>query len=217
MKIKVCGITTLHQLHALESLDVDYAGFIFSSASPRYAADTFRHEKTEVKNSPLKKIGVFVNENIDIVLETAEQFGLFAVQLHGDESAEYASEVNSTLPVIKVFRIGAQMPDLEMINSFHACSYYMFDTNAGTGSYGGTGKTFDWSLLAAMECNKPFFLSGGISKDHIEPLTSLNEKKPVYAVDINSRFETSPGIKDMKAVEEFISLLRSSSPMNKKK
>ena len=203
MKIKVCGITSIEQMQALAHLGVDYAGLIFYSKSARYAGEKLAGLKEEIKAIGIKKVGVFVNESSEEVERKIKDFDLAAVQLHGDEDVAYCKALMPHAEVIKVFRIKDE-PDLQMlIEPFkEACHYFLFDTD--TKGYGGSGKSFDWNKLENVTIGKPFFLSGGIGLEDVEKI-KMFQNPFVYAVDVNSRFETAPGVKDMRAVENFIS------------
>jgi phosphoribosylanthranilate isomerase len=203
MKLKVCGITTVDQLDALAKMKIDFAGLIFVKSSQRFALEKLSADKEAIKNCEIKKVGVFVNEEMDIVKQRIKDFGLDLVQLHGDEDPDYAGELNKSIPVIKAFRISGNENISEITEAFkNCCSYYLFDTLSLTGDYGGTGKSFNWDVLRSSSIDKPFFLSGGISAEHTDVLKTFSNPS-LFAVDINSRFETEPGIKDLDLVQKF--------------
>ena len=202
MKIKVCGITSVEQLEQLAKMRIDLAGLIFVETSPRYAHVSLRDQAEEVRNCTIQKVGVFVNEEMKTIKDIINEFGLSAVQLHGDEDPSFSKELNDHIPVVKAFRVSGEEDIPELIKPFaNSCSYFLFDTLA-KGSYGGTGKTFNWSKLETAVIGKPFFLSGGISPAHVEQIKSFHHSS-LFAIDINSRFETKPGIKNMRMVSEF--------------
>ncbi|HSU50468.1 MAG TPA: phosphoribosylanthranilate isomerase, partial [Segetibacter sp.] len=159
------------------------------------------------KKAKLKvfKIGVFVNASYDEVMNHVDNFGLDMVQLHGDETPFYCSKLSDYISVIKAFRITDDCDVEWKIRNYNAdTDMYMFDTE-GSG-YGGTGKKFNWSKLKGVTINKPFFLSGGIEPGDgasIKEFTQQSVAKDLFAVDINSKFEISPGVKDMNKVREF--------------
>ena len=128
MKIKVCGITIFEQLQQLAALKIDYAGFIFHPASPRYVVDKLNPALVKsVLN--IKKIGVFVNAEKETVLKMASVYGLDMVQLHGDESPEYCQYIQNKIPVVKVFRVSGDEEMSTYIHTFNdACQYFLFDT-----------------------------------------------------------------------------------------
>ncbi len=200
MNIKVCGITQLKQLQQLDGLNIEFAGLIFVKDSPRYMGDTL--DAAAVKNADfdLKKVGVFKNPEMIDVLDAIDEYGLDVVQLHGDESPEMCEDLSDEVEVIKVFNIDDSTKDIDaLVAAYDAvCDYYLFDTKAA-GETGGTGKQFDWAVLSKAKIEKPFFLSGGISVNDIARLKKF--KHPDYfGVDINSRFEKEPGVKDMGQV-----------------
>ena len=208
MNIKVCGITQLKQLQQLEGLNIDFAGLIFYNDSPRYMGD--KVDKAALKNSDfdLKKVGVFVNPEMIDVLDAIEDYGLDVVQLHGNESAEMCDDLSTEVEVIKAFSVDAKSNIDEMIAEYDAvCDYYLFDT-AGKDP-GGNGEKFDWKILTKAKIEKPFFISGGISVDDIEALKKFKHPD-FFGVDINSRFEKEPGVKDMALVLQFKQGLKNS-------
>ena len=206
MKVKVCGITSVAQLSALENLGVDYAGFIFYPKSARYAGEKLEEHQKEIQTFAINKVGVFVNEELEEVKRKIRRFGLAAVQLHGDESAAYCKELMPLTQVIKVFRLKDE-EDLEsrLAPFMDACHFFLFDTD--TKDYGGSGRQFNWNLLQNAVINKPFFLSGGIGPDDVAKL-KMFQHPFLYAVDVNSRFEVAPGVKNMEAVQQFLNDLK---------
>ena len=198
MNIKVCGITQLKQLQQLEGLNIDFAGLIFHKDSPRYIGDKI--DKSALKNSDfdIKKVGVFVNPEMIDVLDAIDEYGLDVVQLHGNESAEMCEDLSGEVEVIKAFSVDGKTNIDELIAAYDAvCDYYLFDT-AGKDP-GGNGEKFDWKVLTKPKIEKPFFISGGISVDDIEALKKFKHPD-FFGVDINSRFEKEPGVKDMALV-----------------
>ena len=203
MNIKVCGITEFKQLQQLDGLDIDFAGMIFYKESPRYIGDKL--SKKEVKNADfdLKKVGVFVNPEMIDVLDAIDDYGLDAVQLHGDETAEMCEDLSSEVEVIKAFRVADGADIDKMVAPYDAvCDYYLFDTGGLKETFGGTGKQFDWSILTKAKIEKPFFLSGGIGPDDAAKVKAFKHPD-FFGVDINSLFEKEPGIKDMGKVLHF--------------
>ena len=203
MNTKVCGITQLKQLQQLDGLDIDFAGLIFYKDSPRYVGDKIA--ATDLKNSDfdLKKVGVFVNANYDEIMQVVEDYGLDVVQLHGDESPDLCEELSEEVEVIKAFKVKDSKVSIdEMVADYdEVCDYYLFDT-ASSEVEGGTGKQFDWKVLSKAKIEKPFFLSGGIGVDDIAKVKAFKHPD-YYAVDINSKVEKEPGVKDMGLVLQF--------------
>jgi phosphoribosylanthranilate isomerase len=208
MNIKVCGITEMKQLQQLDGLDIDFAGLIFYKDSPRFINGKISGKELKKADLDLRKVGVFVNPEMIDVLDAIDEYGLDAVQLHGDESPSMCEDLSSEVEVIKAFRVGEGEDIDKMIAPFDAvCDYFLFDTGGLKESFGGTGKQFDWSLLQKAKIEKPFFLSGGISLDDAARLKEFKHPD-LFGVDINSRFETAPGIKDMKLVLQFKQALK---------
>ena len=207
MRIKVCGLTNIDQFNELDGLGVDFGGFIFYHKSPRYV---FKHlprmaiKKAKGKN--INKVGLFVNEEADEVLQTVDDCGLYLVQLHGDETPRYCEKISNYVSVIKAFRIREDDNIEWKIKDYQdAADMFLFDT-AGT-AYGGTGQQFNWEKLASADIKKPFFLSGGIGLEDvaaIQQFATTPVAKDLFSLDINSKFETAPGIKNIPLIENFI-------------
>lgn len=203
MNIKVCGITTVKQLQQLESLNIDFAGFIFDKNSPRYIGDKLAGTELQNADFDIKKVGVFVNPSYSDVLDAIDNYGLDVIQLHGEESPEFCRDINEDLEVIKVFHIDDSVTSIdELVAPYDdACDYYLFDTKTPDAN-GGTGKQFDWSVIAKSKIEKPFFLSGGIGVADLERIKAFKHPD-FYGVDINSKVEKAPGEKDMALVLQF--------------
>jgi phosphoribosylanthranilate isomerase len=208
MNIKVCGITEMKQLHQLEGLDIDFAGLIFYKDSSRYIGEKI--SKKELKNADfdLKKVGVFVNPEMIDVLDAIDDYGLDVVQLHGDEPPGMCEDLGSEVEVIKAFKVGTGAAIDKMVALYDAvCDYYLFDSGGLKESLGGTGLPFDWSILSKAKIEKPFFLSGGIGPDDAAKIKAFKHPD-FFGIDINSKFEKSPGVKDMVAVLQFKQALK---------
>lgn len=203
-KLKVCGLTKLDQIEELISLNTDFLGFIFYEKSPRFVINSLTLEEIKSINHE-GKVGVFVNESTERIIEISEKAELNFVQIHGDESDNFISELRLKLDkqigIIKVFRIGTDLGNLEfkIQNLKFEIAYFLFDTDSK--SFGGTGKSFDWQLLDDLEIDKPYFLSGGISEENAENIRLLKQKP--FALDINSQFEFEPGDKDVEKILNF--------------
>ncbi|MDO9374959.1 MAG: phosphoribosylanthranilate isomerase [Bacteroidota bacterium] len=204
MRIKVCGITQEEQMAMLPEVGAAFAGLIFYPKSPRYV---LRHMTTNQikKENNVNKVGVFVNASVEEVLQMVDECRLHMVQLHGDESARYCEKIADYISVVKAFRISDSDNIGWRIKEYmDVCDMFMFDTE-GAG-YGGTGKKFNWGKLQNVLVGKPYFLSGGIEPADVEQLKTfetLPEAKALFAIDINSRFEVMPGVKDMDAIKKF--------------
>ena len=205
MRVKVCGMTQIEQVEQLPGLGATFAGFIFYPKSPRYV---FRHLTTTDlrRENNINKVGVFVNASVDEVLLMVDECRLHMVQLHGDETPRQCEKIADYVSVVKAFRVSENDNIEWMIRPYmEVCDMFMFDT-MGAG-YGGTGKKFNWSMLQDVTVGKPFFLSGGIEPGDESSLLSFAQDpvgKALFAVDINSKFEISPGVKDMEKVVAFI-------------
>jgi phosphoribosylanthranilate isomerase len=204
MQFKVCGITNIEAANAIANAGANYIGFIFYPSSKRYALTSLSlNDIAAFKPANAKKVGVFVNETTEKVLDIATKVGLDMIQLHGDEDASYCATIQAAFPVIKVFRVSKNVPDFALFENVAA--YYLFDTDSAL--YGGTGQHFNWEIIKKTSFNKPFFLSGGIGINDvqgIEVLKAATAGKDLVAVDLNSKFETSPGIKNIELIKTFI-------------
>jgi phosphoribosylanthranilate isomerase len=206
MRVKVCGMTDLDQIRQLDAMGVDLAGFIFYPRSPRYVARHLTGEQVKKARLRLGKVGVFVNAEYDEVMRQVDSYGLDMVQLHGDETPRFCEQLANYITVVKVFRLSDNDPIDWMIRPYQEyCDMFLFDTE-GAG-YGGTGKKFNWDTLKPAHIDKLFFLSGGIEPADVEKLRAF-EREPVarklFSIDINSKFETAPGIKDLKKIRAML-------------
>ena len=205
MRIKVCGLTLPEQASALEEMGVALAGFIFYPKSPRFMGNKISPEKMKQIKGRIAKVGVFVNATYDELMRIVEDYRLDMVQMHGDETPKYCEKIADYISVIKAFRLG-ENDNVEWMSRPYqdVCDMFMFDT-MGAG-YGGTGKKFNWDVLKKSMINKPFFLSGGIEPGDEEKLIAFQNEpvaKNLFAIDINSKFEITAGVKNMEKVKEF--------------
>jgi len=207
MNIKVCGITEMKQLQQLDGLDIDFAGLIFYKESPRYIGDKISKKELKKADFDLKKVGVFVNPEMIDVLDAIDDYGLDVVQLHGDESPEMCEDLSSEVEVIKAFRVTDDVDIDKLVAPYDAvCDYYLFDSGGLKESFGGTGHQFDWTILTKAKIEKPFFLSGGIGVEDAAKVKAFTHPD-FFGVDINSRFETEPGMKDIAKIRKFMESL----------
>ena len=209
MNIKVCGITQLKQLQQLEGMDIDFAGLIFYKDSPRYMGNKIAGDELRSADFDIKKVGVFVNAGYDEVMKTVEDYELDVVQLHGNEKPALCSELSENIEVIKTFRIaGNELMVDKMVKAYdEVCDYYLFDKGGIQETLGGTGQQFDWEVVRNSRIEKPFFLSGGIGPDDIIKLKHFSHPD-FFAVDVNSKFEIGPGVKDMAKLLGFARQVR---------
>jgi len=205
MKIKVCGNNDLNNLIEVSALIPDMLGFIFYKHSKRYVGRNTALMRVISSMKSIQKIGVFVNAEEDEIYKTTDAYGLDGVQLHGNESPEFCKSISAKTPVIKVFGISDAF-SFEVVDAYkNACSYVLFDT--ATIQYGGSGKTFGWTLLDQYNGDTPFILSGGIDATHSAAIKSISH--PSFAgIDVNSRFEISPGIKNTINLKAFFNEIR---------
>jgi len=209
-RIKVCGMRDPENISRLAMLPIDYMGFIFYPASPRYVEKKLDFSVlTLLEHRGIAKAGVFVNDPPDKVINIAHENRLEVIQCHGEETPEYCARLRQEgFRVIKAFRVNEKM-DKEWLERYkESCDYFLFDTFSP--SYGGSGKKFDWTLLKMLKSEKPFLLSGGIGPgDEKEIARVVLSEDLLYAVDLNSRFEVSPGVKDVGKIDSFIRTLHS--------
>ena len=200
--IKVCGMREVENIREVEALGIDLMGFIFWPKSSRYVSGRPAYLPTQCK-----RVGVFVNEDIEKVKNIAEDYVLDFIQFHGSESPEqisHLSPLTSHLSIIKAFNI-ATANDLEATKPYEGITdYFLFDTKAQLP--GGSGQQFDWSVLADYVGETPFLLSGGIGPDDAESVKAFHHPKCV-GFDLNSKFEIEPALKDIQKLKTFLEQL----------
>jgi phosphoribosylanthranilate isomerase len=203
-------MTLPEQVMALDAMGVDFAGFIFYPKSPRFVGNKITAEKMRKIKGHIAKVGVFVNEPYDDMMRTVEEYRLDMVQLHGDETPFFCEKVANYVTVVKAFRLSDNDPIDWIVRPYHdSTDMYMFDT-MGAG-YGGTGKKFDWNDLKAASIDKLYFLSGGIEPGDEENIKAFMDEpvaQKLFSIDINSKFEIAPGVKDVKKVKQFVEHLK---------
>ena len=193
-------------LAAVAALAPDFLGFIFAPKSPRFVGDVLAPELVRALPSTIWKVGVFVNETTEHILATAHRFGLAAVQLHGHETAAQCEELNDAgLLVMKAFSVGAAVDFAALLPYVPYCDFFLFDTKGA--APGGNGAIFDWNLLSAYNLPVPYFLAGGLGLEHATELAALR-LPGLVGVDLNSGFETAPGVKDAGRVGEMLKALK---------
>ena len=184
----------------------DYLGFIFYPKSSRFVGFEPSPDVLAMVPDSVKKVGVFVNETPEKVLETCRSWKLDVAQLHGQESPEYCRQIQASgVTVFKVFSVDEQFDFKKLEEYSGVCSYFLFDTKGRLP--GGTGQKFNWQLLENYKLNVPFFLSGGIGPEDL-PLIKTFSHPQLAGIDINSGFEISPALKDVEKVRTFISEIR---------
>ncbi|WP_330441419.1 phosphoribosylanthranilate isomerase [Flavobacterium sp. C4GT6] len=203
MKIKVCGLKDPANIVQISGLEPDYMGFIFYIESKRYASPTINEEVIAKIPKTINKVGVFVNETEENIINLVKKYGLDSVQLHGDESVQVCKEIQKHVPVIKAFGVNSSF-------DFNSCKEYegfadlfLFDTS--TESYGGSGKLFDHDLLKGYHLETPFLISGGLNlKTATAIIENLIHPKCI-GIDVNSRFEKPNGLKDVTLLKQLFS------------
>ncbi len=201
MKLKICGMKYPDNILEVGSLLPDYMGFIFWDKSARY----FDGQLPNLPQS-IKKTGVFINASQEEIAAKVTQYNLQAVQLHGQESVEFCQELKNKLvksiEIIKVFSVDEAF-DFDQLQPFETvCDYFLFDTKGKLP--GGNGTTFDWKVLENYPSKKPFFLSGGIGLNEIDLVNEIVKTNlPIYAIDVNSKFEIEAGLKNSELLNRF--------------
>lgn len=204
LKIKVCGMRHPGNLEQVCALGPDFVGFIFYGGSKRYVGSKADPALFRIPPVGMKKVGVFVNEEAEQVKRTVEQFGLDFVQLHGAETPNYCNDMRREgIPVIKALTPENASPALEVYAG--TVDAFLFDSPGR--SHGGTGLKFDWAILEGLCHSLPFMLSGGIGPEDANTLLALDFKE-MSGIDLNSRFEVEPGIKDVSLLGPFINEIR---------
>lgn len=216
MTVKTCGLREPENIKAVAALGVDWLGLIFYPKSPRYIGE--EPELLDYLNDPnngltdKKRVGVFVNAAFREVLEAVQDYQLDYVQLHGGESAIYCSTLQKywkdsamrKAGIIRAFRIGKAFDFGVTLDYEPYCDYFLFDTKGQF--YGGTGHKFDWSILDRYTGNVPFLLSGGIGPEDVAAVQAVQHPQMV-GIDLNSKFEVEPGLKDVGLLSTFLAKL----------
>ena len=208
-KIKVCGMRSINNIQSVLDLNIDFMGFIFFEKSARHidleAEQALQTAFKEIDFKQIKKVGVFVNASIDYILEKKVSLGLDTIQLHGNESVGFCKELNTQInntlvEIIKVFSVDDRFDFKSTIKYEEVSDYLLFDTKGK--NHGGNGFQFNWDILENYKGKTPFFLSGGIGKDDAKAITEFQHPE-LYAIDINSKFEIEPALKDVERLSFF--------------
>lgn len=201
MLVKVCGMREPENIEKVAQLGVDMMGFIFYPKSPRFASQSVARTAAD-KN--VCRVGVFVNESVELISDKILQFDLDAVQLHGNESRELCEQLheqNGLLKVIKAISVST-VRDIQKYKEYvGAVDYFLFDTKCKT--VGGSGQQFDWQVLENYDGDVPFILSGGIGPEDVERIRNFHHPKCI-GIDLNSKFEMEPGLKDVEKLKTFL-------------
>ncbi|WP_028663881.1 phosphoribosylanthranilate isomerase [Runella zeae] len=205
MKIKVCGMRDTANLAELLELKPDFIGFIFYDKSPRFVGEILDEEFVKNIPKPIKKVGVFVNANPDFILRNVKKYDLQFVQLHGNETPDFCRTLKMRgANIIKAFSVDENFNFATLNNYKPHCDFFLFDAK-GT-QPGGNGITFNWEVLKRYDNDKPFFLSGGLSLENIEEVSKLDN--PIFGLDVNSKFETEPALKDIEKLKQLMEMVR---------
>ena len=200
MIVKVCGMREAENIRAVEALGVDWMGFIFWEHSSRNVCQRPAYLPTRAK-----RVGVFVDAPLNVVCQRVEAFCLDVVQLHGSESPAFLHDLRNALAgavlIVKAFSIATRDDLLQMSLYEGLADYFLFDTKAQL--VGGNGRKFDWSVLAHYDGSTPFLLSGGIGPDDASRLSAFSHSR-LAGIDLNSRFEAAPALKNVELLKQFL-------------
>ena len=227
VRIKICGMKYQNNITDIAALNPDYLGFIFYGKSSRF----FEGSIPKLPEN-IKKVGVFVNASIEEIVEKIETYNLDLVQLHGEETPGFCEQLkrctrksardeNSEIPafistssiqrvgILKVFSIKDHF-NFDQLKPYESvCDYFLFDTKGQLP--GGNGYTFNWEVLKNYPSTKPYFLSGGIGLEEVENLNEFLRKQDsqhCHAIDVNSKFEIEPGLKNLALLKEFKNIIK---------
>ena len=197
VKLKICGMRDPANIAEVAALQPDYMGFIFYEKSPRYVGEDFR---IPLIPDSIKRVGIFVNEATDKILDRVDQDRLDFIQLHGNESPGQCRELKAKgIKIIKAFSVDSNFDFESVVPYADFVSYFLFDTKGK--NYGGNSTVFDWNLLQKYTLDISFFLSGGISLENVDKVRKINNLN-IHAIDVNSRVEISAGLKDVNSIKE---------------
>ncbi|MBG8554897.1 phosphoribosylanthranilate isomerase [Hymenobacter guriensis] len=204
--LKVCGMARPDNLRAVAALRPDFLGLIFYPGSKRYAAPTLAPAEVATLPAGIQKVGVFVDEEVAVILARVREYGLHLVQLHGAEPPEVCAALQRAgVAVIKAFAVGEAFDFASLLPYVGSVDYFLFD--AAGSQPGGNGTTFNWEQLQRYNLPVPYFLAGGIGPEHAAELRNLR-LPGLFALDLNSKFETAPGVKDAEQLRQFFANVR---------
>ncbi|WP_161887796.1 phosphoribosylanthranilate isomerase [Pontibacter russatus] len=207
MKVKVCGMRDSENIRQVAALQPDFMGFIFYSGSKRFVGDNLSAALLASLPASIQKIGVFVNEQPDIIKQKAAIYNLDLVQLHGRETPRQCQELQEAgIKVIKAFSVDEGFSFQNTLLYERYCDYFLFDTRGN--NYGGNGTVFDWEILKGYIADKPYFLSGGLTLENLQSPEFENLRPKPFAVDVNSGFEQEPGLKKVEELKQLLDKLR---------
>lgn len=193
-------------IKALADLAPDYIGFIFYPPSKRFIGVEFEKQDVDHLHPDIKRTAVFVDAQLHEVIEFSHLYGIKTVQLHGKESPEFCAALQQKdFTVIKAFGVDESFDFNTLAPYLKSVDFFLFDTK--TASHGGSGETFSWQILANYQFDKPFFLSGGLSVENLEQAVGFQHEQ-FYGLDLNSKFEIEPGLKDIEKLKTAFELIR---------
>ena len=198
MIVKVCGMRDEENIRQVEALGIDLMGFIFWPRSSRYVA-----ERPSYLPTRCKRVGVFVDEEIETLKRIADDYALDVIQLHGHETPAYVAQLKGR-SVIKAFNVATAADFVQTKDYAGLADCFLFDTKGK--AVGGNGEKFDWSVLDDYTSDTPFLLSGGIGPDDAERVKAFRHPRCI-GIDLNSRFELSPALKDINKLQDFLNAL----------
>jgi phosphoribosylanthranilate isomerase len=204
MKVKVCGMRDAQNIEALLQLKPNFMGFIFYDKSPRFVGETLDVDQLKAFPKEVKKVGVFVNASIDFIVKTVKKYELDYAQLHGEEKPDFCKTLRlKGVSIIRAFSLDSTFSFAQVYNYKPFCDFFLFDAKGQ--NRGGNGVSFDWGILKKYDFEKPFLLAGGVDIGHAAMLEELPQMP--YCMDINSKFELEPGLKNIQKIEEFMKLI----------
>jgi phosphoribosylanthranilate isomerase len=207
MKIKVCGLRLQGNIEEVVLLQPNFIGFIFYEKSPRFVGEQLNEEYVRSIPSNIKKVGVFVNASPGYIVDTVKKYDLQYAQLHGNEMPDMCRSLRQKgINIIKAFSIDDSF-NFNMLNNYKSfCDMFLFDAKGD--APGGNGIPFNWNILSKYDNEKPYFLSGGIGPDNIASVIELSKKTRIYGIDVNSLYESEPGVKDIAKLEQLFNQVR---------
>jgi phosphoribosylanthranilate isomerase len=215
MIIKVCGMRHPGNIRQVASIDINWIGFIFYKKSPRFLFLDYKEVDNELPSTRRQpeRVGVFVNASVEEMIETALQYKLDYLQLHGNESPAVCHTLYKRgYSLIKAFSVATEKDLIQTKAYEDKVEYFLFDTKCE--GYGGSGKRFDWAVLSSYTGKTPFLLSGGITPGSIEDIRQFRHPR-LYGIDLNSGFETEPGLKNIDKINSFVKEIRTINPQKK--
>lgn len=208
MKVKVCGMREPENIRQVAALQPNFMGFIFYKDSKRFVGETITPELLDSLPASVQKIGVFVNQSTEEILDKVKKYHLDLVQLHGRETPRQCQELQeANIKVIKAFSVGGNFSFKSTMLYERFCDYFLFDTKGK--QYGGNGVAFDWELLKGHIAAKPYFLSGGLTLENLQREEFQKLRPKPFAVDVNSGFEQEPGLKKVEELKQLMTSIKS--------